>query len=113
MIITRVRHGESLDEVARAVEEEVARLGDEGPTDEEVERAVARLTHEWMSHVGSAMGRADALNHYETLHGDAAMVDGVLDRLAAVTPEAVCDVTGRLLVPANRAVVEYRLEDVR
>ena len=58
----------------------------------------------------TAMGRADMLNHHETLHGDAAMVDGVLGRIDAVTAEGVRDAVATWLTPSNRAVLEYREE---
>ncbi len=111
VIVARAATGQSLDDLGKAVEEEVARLAADGPTDEELERATARLTHEWLDQVATAMGRADALNRYETLHGDAAMVDGVVGRIEAVTADQVREVTANHLTPANRALLEYRLED--
>jgi predicted Zn-dependent peptidase len=111
VIVSRAASGQSLDDVAKAIEEEVARLGADGPTDEELERARARLTHDWLDQTGTAMGRADVLNRHETLHGDAALADEVLPRIEAVTADAVRDVVGRWWRPDNRAVLEYREED--
>ncbi len=108
VVVARAATGRSLDEVAKGVEDEIAGLAEDGPTDEELERARARLTHDWLDQVTTAMGRADVLNHYETLHGDASLVDGVLPRLEAVTADGVRDVARDLLTPDNRAVLEYR-----
>ena len=108
VIVSRAASGQSLDDLAAGVEDEVARLAADGPTDEEIERARARLTHDWLDQLGTAMGRADVLNRYETLHGDAALVDEVLPRLEAVTAADVQRVTAAHLTPTNRAVLEYR-----
>ncbi len=108
VIVARARSGQSLDAVAAAVEEEVARLAETGPTDDEMQRAQARLTHGWLSGMSTAMGRADLLNRHETLHDDASLVDTALSRLAAVTAEDVQAVTKRFLRPTGRAVLEYR-----
>ena len=110
VLVSRAASGQSLDDLAKGVEEEVARLAADGPTDEELERARARLSHDWLDQLGTAMGRADILNRHETLHGDAALADTVLPRLDAVTADAVRQVTARWLHPDNRAVLEYREE---
>ena len=110
VIVSRAATGKSLDDLAKGIEEEVARLGSDGPTDEELQRARARLTHDWLDRMTTAMGRADVLNHHETLHGDAAMVDGVLGRIDAVTADAVREAVATWLAPTNRAVLEYREE---
>ena len=110
VLVSRAATGQSLDDLAKGVEEEVARLGADGPSDEELERARARLTHDWLDRMTTAMGRADVLNHHETLHGDDAMVDDVLGRIDAVTADAVRDAVATWLTPTNRAVLEYREE---
>lgn len=108
VVVARAATGHSLDDVARGVEEELARLASDGPTDEELQRAVARMTHDVLDQASTAMGRADLLNRYETLHGDAGMAAGVLDRYRAVDGDAVRKVVAAWFTPDNRAVLEYR-----
>ena len=110
VLVGRAATGRSLDDVAKGIDQELARLASDGPSDEELQRARARLTHDWLDQVTTAMGRADVLNRYETLHGDAALADDVLPRIEAVSADAVRDAVARWLQPDNRAVLEYREE---
>ena len=110
VVVSRAASGQSLDDISKGIDDELARLASDGPSDEELQRARARLTHDWLDQMTTAMGRADVLNRYETLHGDAALVDGVLPRIDAVTAEGVRNAVSRWLTPDNRAVLEYREE---
>ena len=110
-VIAQARSGASLDEIAAVVDEELDALAATPPTEEEVERAKARLTRDWLDHTATTIGRADELCRFATLFGDAAEIDRVLSRLEAVTATDVAMVVGSYLGPANRAVLEYRHEE--
>jgi len=81
--------GHDLDEIQRAVEEELARLAAEGPTPAEVDRA--RNTHlaDFYKSLDHLQTRADLLNHYQHLLGDPAGVQRDVSRYEATTPATV------------------------
>ena len=62
--------GTELAQIETAVDEELARLGAEAPTAEEMERAQALLEREWLDRLGTVAGRADELCRYAMLFGD-------------------------------------------
>jgi zinc protease len=81
--------GHGLDELERAVNEELARLASEGPKDAEVQRA--RNTHlaDFFKSLDHLQTRADLLNHYQHLLGDPGGVDRDVARYAATTTSSV------------------------
>ncbi len=56
--------------IETAIDEELARFAEEGPTAEEMERAQAQLEREWLDRLGTVAGRADELCRYAALFGD-------------------------------------------
>ena len=90
--------------------EELERFAVEGPTEAEMDAAMAQAERGWLSMLASQEERADALSHYALLHGDPALVNTHLDRLRAVTPEQVRASAARWLRPESRAVVAYRAD---
>jgi predicted Zn-dependent peptidase len=81
--------GVSLDDVRRAVDEQLGRFAADGPTDEEVERA--RNTHlaDFYKSLDHLQTRADMLNHYEHVLGDPDGVERDLTRYEAATRATV------------------------
>jgi predicted Zn-dependent peptidase len=91
--------------------EELSRLIDEGPTEGEMAAALAQAERSWLSTLASQDDRADVLSQHLLLHGDPGLVNTVLDRLRAVTPDQVRTVAARWLRPEHRAVVAYLVAD--
>jgi len=81
--------GHTLDELARAIDQEVARLRTEGPTAEEVEGARNKQLADFYRGLDSLEQRADLLNHYEQLFGDPGGFARDIERYRAVTPASV------------------------
>lgn len=106
-LIMRTRRDADPERLHAVVDEEVALLGADGPTDEEMERAQARLTRGWLDRLATVMGRADELSSHETLHGDARSILDVDARIAAVTSDAVRDAVATWLQPDRCVVVDY------
>lgn len=98
------------DAVEAALLEELERFAVEGPTEAEMDAALAQSERSWLSMLASQEERADALSHYTLLHGDAGLVNTHLDRLRAVTPEQVRAAAATWLRPASRAVIAYRAD---
>jgi zinc protease len=88
-------HG--LPEIAAAVDAELARFAEQGPTDDELERA--RNTHlaDFYKSLDHLQTRADLLNHYHHLLGTPDGVDRDVERYRAATPASVRDAFARVL----------------
>ena len=91
-------------EVARAVDDELARLAGEGPTAAEVDRA--RNTHlaDFYKSLDHLQTRADLLNHYQYLIGDPDGVDRDVARYEAATPASVRDAFAAVLAKHRLAL---------
>jgi predicted Zn-dependent peptidase len=83
--------GHDLDEIQRAVEDELARLAADGPTPAEVDRA--RNTHlaDFYKSLDHLQTRADLLNHYQHLLGDPAGAARDVARYDAASAASVRD----------------------
>ena len=51
--------------------------------------------------------RADRLSMYATLFDDPGLIDRMLPRYLAVTPETILDLSASVFVPDNRLVLTY------
>ena len=99
--------GTEIPQIEAAVDEELARLGAEAPTAEEMERAQALLEREWLDRLGTVAGRADELCRYAVLFGDPQLAFTAVNRIFDVTAEEVRAVAMARLRPDNRAVLVY------
>ncbi|HET9266607.1 MAG TPA: pitrilysin family protein [Vicinamibacterales bacterium] len=100
--------GASLADLAAAVDEEIARLGAEGPTSAEMERAEAQAEANFVYHlqtVGGFDGKSDQLNAYNVLRGDPGFFAKDLDRYRQATPESVRAAARQYLRPDRRVVL--------
>jgi predicted Zn-dependent peptidase len=96
-----------IPQIEAAVDEELARLGADGPTAEEMERAQALLEREWLDRLGTVAGRADELCRYTVLFGDPQLAFTAVNRILDITAEEVRAVAAARLRPDNRAVLVY------
>ena len=99
--------GAEFTQIRAAIDEEQARLGADGPSAEEMERAQARLEREWLDRLGTVAGRADELCRYAVLIGDPQLAFSAIGRILDVTAADVQSVAAARLRPDNRAVLEY------
>jgi predicted Zn-dependent peptidase len=99
--------GAEFAQIRAAVDEEQARLGSDGATAEEMERAQARLEREWLDRLGTVAGRADELCRYAVLFGDPQLAFSAISRILDVSADEVRAVAAACLRPDNRAVLEY------
>jgi zinc protease len=100
------REGVDIGVLESAYHHEVARLA-EGVTAEEVERAKALITSQWLHHLSGVDGRADTFNQYATLLGDPGLINEALPSWLAVTAADVEVVVGEVMSPDNRAVITF------
>lgn len=90
-----------------AVDEELARFAEEGPTAEELERAQAQLEREWLDRLATVGGRADELCRSTVLFGDPQLALTAVQRVLQVTADEVRAVAASRLRGDNRAVLVY------
>jgi predicted Zn-dependent peptidase len=101
------RPGIPIERVEAALDEELERLGHELVTDDEMVRARALVETDELGALQRVEERADRLSMYATLFDDPGLIDRMLERYLAVTPEAIREVAGAVFRPDNRAVVTY------
>ena len=106
-----VADGCCADAVEAAACEELIRFAAEGPTEIEMESAMAQTERGWLSALASQEERADHICHHATLQGDSGYINTFLDRLGEVTATNVQQAAARWLVPEFRAVVAYLKQD--
>ncbi|UED88678.1 M16 family metallopeptidase [Streptomyces profundus] len=94
-------------EIEAAVEEELTRFAEEGPSPEEMERAQAQLEREWLDRLATVGSRADELCKYAVLFGDATLALTAVRRILEITPEEVRAVAAARLRSDNRGVLVY------
>ncbi|WP_367123911.1 M16 family metallopeptidase [Streptomyces phytohabitans] len=93
--------------IEAAVDDELARFAEEGPSPEEMERAQAQLEREWLDRLSTVGGRADELCRYAVLFGDPQLALTAVGRVLDITAEEVRDIARARLRPDNRAVLVY------
>ncbi len=99
------RPGHDLTELARVIDEEVARLAQDGPTPREVERAQNGFEAQFLSRLERADGKADQLNFYTYFVGTPDYFQRDLDRYRKVTPAAVQRAVQTYFTGAHRVVL--------
>lgn len=99
------RPGQSLDDIERVVDEELAQLVREAPSADELKRARAVFETQLFGRLEKVGTLADLMNHYRLMAGDPDFIGKDLDRYRKVTPEAVRAVAAAQLRPTARVVV--------
>lgn len=95
------RPGHTIDEIQKAVDEEVARLAKEPPAAKEIELALNTLKTETYRNLEKCAAKADQLNAYYTYTGTPDYFQADLDRYSSVTPESIME-TVRTWLPLDR-----------
>ena len=102
-----VRPGVSVARVEAALHEELDRLTTELVSDDELARAKALTESDELGALQRVEERADRLSMYATLFDDPGLINRMLPRYLAVTPEAIRDVAAAVFRPDNRFVLTY------
>ena len=101
-----IREGQPKERALALFDREVERLGSEGPTALELEKAISQLELSFLHSMETAGGKAEQIGFYETVAGDGA---AVFDRLAAYRDVEAADVrraVTKYLRPSRRTRVE-------
>lgn len=99
-----MQDGASRADTEAALWEEVERLGEEGPNEEELSRARALLRAGHVYRQATAAGLADSLGTLHVLGGDWRLYETQRARIETVTGADIQDVVKRFLRRANRTV---------
>jgi zinc protease len=92
LLVATAAPGHTLTQIANRIDEELRRVVDEGPTVDEMERAVAQAEAHFMYRlqtVGGFGGKSDQLNAYNVLKGNPGFFAADLDRYRKATRESV------------------------
>jgi zinc protease len=107
LLVATAAPGHTLTEIANRIDEELLRVMDEGPTGEEMERAVAQAESHFMYRlqtVGGFGGKSDQLNAYNVLKGNPGFFAADLDRYRSAT-QASLQAVGRAHLLLDRRIV--------
>jgi predicted Zn-dependent peptidase len=102
-----VRPGIEVSRVEAAFLEELERLATEPVTADELARAHALVEADELGSLQRVEERADRLSMYATLFDDPDLINRMLPRYLAVTPEAILEVAAQVYRPDNRLVLTY------
>ena len=102
-----VRPGVAVARVEAAFIEEIERLTTELVSDDELARAKALTEADELGALQRVEERADRLSMYATLFDDPGLINQMLPRYLAVTPEAIRDVARDVFRADNRLVLTY------
>ena len=102
-----VRPGVDIDAVERAYLEELDRLGNELPSDDELARAKALTEADELGALARVEERADRLSMYATLFDDPGLINTMLPRYLSVTKEQIRDAAKAVYRADNRVVLTY------
>jgi predicted Zn-dependent peptidase len=102
-----VRPGISVGRVEAALHEELERLTTDLVSDDELARAKALTEADELGALQRVEERADRLSMYATLFDEPALINRMLPRYLAVTPEAIRDVAAAVFRRDNRVVLTY------
>ncbi|WP_375481753.1 M16 family metallopeptidase [uncultured Jatrophihabitans sp.] len=96
---------DALDAILRAVDEELARIADDGLEPGELDRVRTRLVSSILRDMDAVISRALEFAKFELVHGRAELVAELPGRLAAITVDDVRKAASTL-TPDRRAVLE-------
>ncbi len=98
--------GHTTEAIRATIQEEIERLGTEGPTPEEMEKLRNTLLNDAVRSRQSTLFRAQRLAEYTLYDGDPTHFNTELERYLAVTPERIRDSVKRYLLTDNHSVME-------
>jgi zinc protease len=102
-----VRPSVTVERVEAALHEEIERLATEPVSDDELARAFALIEADELGALQRVEERADRLSMYATLFDDPSLINEMLPRYLAVTPESILEVAASTFRADNRLVLTY------
>ena len=106
-----VRPEAEVERVEAVLHEELDRIGREPISDDELARARALVEADELGALQRVEERADRLSMYATLFDEPDLINRMLERYLAVTPDDIRSVAADVLRPDNRVVLTYVPEE--
>jgi zinc protease len=103
-IDVKPRPGADLDKIDRVIEEELAKIRNEGITPKEFEKAMNIVRSDFYMGLQTISGKANQLGAYELLYGDFGKLFNIMDDYAAVKIERVKEVAKKYLTENNKTI---------
>ena len=104
-VVATAAPGHSPKELQASIDDELEKLLNEGPSDEEVERAINGWRKSFFGNIESVAGKAGLLQRYNHYLGDPNWVHKDLERYLAITPTSVRAWAQKTLAPEHRVTV--------
>jgi zinc protease len=108
VVVATAAPDQSLDDVAAAIDAEIRRLADEGPSESEMERVLSLAEAHFvyrLQTLGGFGGRSDQLNAYNVLRGDPGYAPADLERYRTATRDTVRAAAARYLPTEPRVLL--------
>jgi zinc protease len=103
-----LREGQKAETALSVIEQVLAELAAQGPSESELEKAKNRLELGFLHGMETASGKAEQIGFYETVLGDAARIFQQLEAYRAVRIEDVVRVARERLVQSQRTTLFVR-----
>jgi predicted Zn-dependent peptidase len=97
------------DQIVQQVQDEIAKIQNDGVDAKELERARTLLRSERITALQSSFQRAKLLATYEVLDGKPEYINQELDKLLAVTPAQIQAAAKHYLTPERRSVLQIAM----
>jgi len=99
------RPGVKVEDLEKAIDEEIATVVQSGVTPEELAKAKSQLLRQFIERRRSALSTAVLIGNYTVYFNDPNLINTIVDKERAVTPEDVNAVAKKYLVRDQRTVV--------
>jgi predicted Zn-dependent peptidase len=93
------------DQLLAAYDSTVKELIDKGPSQQDLDRIVAKMRSDWYDQLEIPISRASALSHAVLFDGGFDLVYQIPEDLAKITPTQVRAFVAKYLVSANRTII--------
>lgn len=103
-IFATPRHPHTVEEVEKAIDEELERLKAEPPTEWELQKIKNQLEADFIRSLESNSGLADEIGYYEAVAGDWNYINITVEKIKAVTAQDVMRVASKYFTKKNRTV---------
>ena len=101
-----LREGKKKSDALALLDREIRRLGSEGPTPVELEKAISQLELSFLHSMETAGGKAEQIGFYETVANDGAAVFARLEAYRDVSARDVKRAVTKYLRPSRRTRIE-------
>ena len=103
-IEVKPRPGADLEKIDRIIEEELAKIKDQGITPQEFEKALNGVRNDFYRGLQTVAGKANQLGSYEMIYGDYAKLFTVMEDTEAVKIDRIREVAAKYFTENNKTI---------